>query len=227
MNFDISTFNVKKYDDILSKGLSKGLGNRESTMCIEAAICTVLDLPHSDNPQCVTNSVRAFKINLNDKNWSSNAARASGLRDLGLAQLGSLGVVNDKEFVTILSKKVIQILIPKLYRKLYPNKFVDLVNACEILGDYDSIKKLAYAAAAAAANAAANADAAANAAANAAGNAGDAAYSAAYVAVDAAVDANAAAYAAAAYADEYLILVANLALETLRELKSPGISLLG
>ena len=226
MNFDISTFNVKKYDDILSKGLSKGLGNRESTMCIEAAICTVLDLPHSDNPQCVTNSVRAFKINLNDKNWSSNAARASGLRDLGLAQLGSLGVVNDKEFVTILSKKVIQILIPKLYRKLYPNKFVDLVNACEILGDYDSIKKLAYAAAAAAANAAANADAA-NAAANAAGNAGDAAYSAAYVAVDAAVDANAAAYAAAAYADEYLILVANLALETLRELKSPGISLLG
>ena len=101
MTFKIKDFDVKKFDSILAAGLSKGLGSRGSQVCIEAAICQVLDLPHSDDPGCVAASVRSFKIRLNDSNWSSSKARAAGLRDLGLAQLGSLGVVDDFEFIKL------------------------------------------------------------------------------------------------------------------------------
>ena len=293
--FSVETFDVKKYDKILARGLSKGMGNREDTMCIEAAICTVLNLPHNDDPKCVTSSVRLFKITLNDKNWSSPKARARGLRDLGLAQLGSLGVVNARDFSTTLVRKTISILLPTLVRELYPcnEKFLALAKKCEETGNrqsalnlssaaanaataadadsaayaaansaayaaanaataaYAAANSAAYAAATAAANAAyaaaaanaaayaaanaasaaayaaANAaDAAAYAAANAASAAADAA-SAAYAAASAA-DANSAAYAAASAAnrDKYLKLSAQLALETLRELNSPGIALL-
>lgn len=48
-NFNFQTFNVQKYDELLNNGLSSGLGSRETgQMCIEAAICTVLGLPHGD-----------------------------------------------------------------------------------------------------------------------------------------------------------------------------------
>ena len=93
--FDIGTFDVKLYDKIIARGLSTGVGRRDGQMCIEAAICTVLGLDHGDDPKCVAASVRSFKISLNDSQWSSTEARAAGLRDLGLAQLGSLGVVDD------------------------------------------------------------------------------------------------------------------------------------
>ena len=98
--FDISTFNVEEFDCILACGLSKGLGQRDNQVCIEAAICQTLGLPHSDDPGCVADTVRAFKIALNDSKWSSPKARAEGLRDLGLAQLGSKGVVGNVEFAT-------------------------------------------------------------------------------------------------------------------------------
>jgi hypothetical protein len=47
-------------------------------MCVEAAVCYALGLPHSDNPPCVGYAVRQYKIRLNDSNWSSNEARAKG-----------------------------------------------------------------------------------------------------------------------------------------------------
>ena len=191
--FDIKTFNVKKYDEILSKGLSRGLGNRKGTMCIEAAICAALDLPHGDDPGCVIRSARLFKIQLNDsKEWSSEKARASGLRNLGLAQLGSLGIVNNVEFVSVLSKKITKIMIPKLENSGYRNTHfaIDYADKAVIYADK-------------AADAAAYAD-----------------YAAAYAA-------NAAIYAAeAAGNDEFLILAADLATETFKELNSPGCTLL-
>jgi len=49
-----------------------------------------------------------FKIRLNDARWSSPTARATGLRDLGIAQLGSLGVVKDTEFVKLMAEKTIR-----------------------------------------------------------------------------------------------------------------------
>ena len=119
--FDITTFNLKKYNSILSKGLSYGLGNRKDQVCIEAAICQVLGLPHGDDPGCVSSSVRSFKIALNDSAWSSSKARAAGLRELGLAQLGSKGVVSDSEFSQRLVKKIIQVLIPALFREIFPD----------------------------------------------------------------------------------------------------------
>jgi hypothetical protein len=251
MAFDVKTFDVHKFDKILSRGLSSGLGSRDGSMCIEAAICCVLDLPHGDDPKCVAESVRQFKISLNDKNWSSPEARASGLRNLGLAQLGSLGVVSDVNFVSRLAEKLTRVLIPKLFRQVFPGnaKLLALAAACESQGTqisaaaaaraaraYAAAAYAAYAAAAYAAYAAAAYAAAAAAAAYAARAAARAAYAAraaaraayaarAYAAADAAADA---AYAAraAAYADGYLILAADLALDVLQELNSPGCELI-
>jgi hypothetical protein len=184
--FDVLTFDVKKYNEILDRGLSMGMGNPESNVCIEAAICQVLNLPHGDDPGCVINSARQFNLRLNDSNWSSLQARAKGLHDLGLAQLGSLGVVNDVEFSKKISEKTIRILIPKLFREIFKNNEECLVAAdrCEREGTYAAANAARYTAAAAAA----------------------------------------ARYTAAT--DEYSILSANLALEVLRELKSPGCILL-
>src|SRR3974390_1057957 len=119
--FDVKTFDIKTYHRILDAGLSGGLGERGSQVCIEAAICQALGLPHGDDPGCVAESVRSFKIMLNDARWSSPQARAEGLRKLGLAQLGSLGVVSDTEFTKRIAEKTIRILIPKLFREIFHN----------------------------------------------------------------------------------------------------------
>jgi hypothetical protein len=172
MTFDVKTFDVAKFDHILARGLSQGLGLRGSQVCIEAAICEALNLPHNDDPKCVAASVRTFKITLNDSSmWPSPAARAAGLRDLGLAQLGSLGVISNITFTSRIVEKTIRVLIPTLFREMFPSQPDCLAAAkrCEDEG---------------------TADAAANAAA------------------------------------KYLCLSARLALEVLRDLGSPGISLL-
>src|SRR5262245_39885173 len=89
---------IPKFDAILQRGLCQGVGERHGQMCIEAAICAALDLPHGDDPQCVEPAIRAYKIQLNDSHWSTSLARAAGLRDLGIAQIGSRGVINGVEF---------------------------------------------------------------------------------------------------------------------------------
>lgn len=119
---------IKKFDKILERGLCAGVGDRDGQMCIEAAICAALDLPHGDDPLCVASSVRKFKITLNDARWSSPSARAAGLRDLGIAQIGSKGVVEDADFNRILVIKTTQILIPKLFRSL-PNATKEMLAA--------------------------------------------------------------------------------------------------
>ena len=69
-------------------GLSHGLGKaKPGFMCVEAAVCYALGLPHGDDPGCVSPAIRSLKITLNDRYWSSNEARAKGLRRLALAQL--------------------------------------------------------------------------------------------------------------------------------------------
>lgn len=72
-------------------GICRGLGSDQTPghMCVEAAVCYALGLPHGDNPQCVDGALRRLKISLNDSEWSSNAARAKGLRRLAIAQLGT------------------------------------------------------------------------------------------------------------------------------------------
>ena len=84
-------------------------------MCIEAAVCFALGLPHGDEPPCVGKAVREFKIKLNDCNWSSNAARAKGMRKLAIAQLGS-DVIDQVRFAELLALKTIQRIVPKAMR---------------------------------------------------------------------------------------------------------------
>lgn len=191
---------IPKYDAILERGLCKGVGKPDGQMCIEAAICTALGLPFGDDPVCVASAVRAYKIAINDKIWSSPQARAKALRDIGIAQIGSKDIVNDEEFICRLSQKTIQVLIVHLFRnnKYTKNnlKLQELTNICEKEPTDINCRKLAAAT-----------DAAATAYATAAATA-------AAAAADAAT--------AAAAADAYLIMSVNLALEVLKELKSPG-----
>ena len=62
--------------EVVNAGLVYGLGSPEpGRMCVEAAVCFAMGLPHSDTPTCVGPAVRALKIRLNDARWSSNEAR--------------------------------------------------------------------------------------------------------------------------------------------------------
>ena len=71
-------------------GLCRGVGKPiPGQMCVEAAVCYALGQPHGDEPQCVGAAVRAYKIKLNDSNWSDDKARAKGMRRVAIAQLGS------------------------------------------------------------------------------------------------------------------------------------------
>ena len=224
---------LPKYHAILDRGLSSGLGNRNGQMCIEAAVCSALGLNHSDDPQCVAKSVRSFKINLNDSKWSSPTARAAGLRRLGVAQLGSKGIVDDLEFAKRIAKKTIQKLLPPLFREIFhDSECISAALRCEQEGTNYAASYAGNAANYAASYAVNAASYAASYAANAASYAANAANNAASYAASYA--ANAASYAAnaanAAYATntcrrgaKYLILSANLAIEVLTELESPGI----
>src|SRR5262245_36058632 len=90
---------ITKFDKILGRGLCAGLGSPSGQMCIEAAISQAMGLPFNDEPECVAESVRRYKITLNDSGrWRSPQSRAEALRDIGIAQIGSKGIVNDTEF---------------------------------------------------------------------------------------------------------------------------------
>jgi hypothetical protein len=213
-----------KVRDVVAAGLVEGVGVAEpGKMCVEAAVCYALGLEHGDDPGCVSQPLRRLKIRLNDALWSSTAARAAGLRRLALAQLGSAGVLDDREFVRRVVDVTIRRAVPAGLRsaaKVNPAHVVDLEAAavrCEQEGTRDaclqarSVARAAGAAAYAAADAAA--DAAAYAAAAAAADA--AAYAAAYAAADAAAD-------AAAARDRSLAEYAEWIVEILIAMNAPG-----
>lgn len=138
--FELETFDLAKYDEVISRGLSCGVGDPDGQVCIEAAICIALGLPHGDDPGCVSEQIRAYKISLNDKTWSSEQARASGLRDLGIAQLGSLGVVNGEDFAKRLAELTIKVLIPTLFRDVFTDeKCLAAAYRCEVESTQKSI----------------------------------------------------------------------------------------
>ena len=103
---------ARKVLELVSHGLVKGLGVQEpGKMCVEAAVCAALGLPHSDKPPCVGEVVRQFKISLNDSYWSSNDARAKGMKRLAVAQLGS-NTIDQVEFARHLTRLIIQRVVP-------------------------------------------------------------------------------------------------------------------
>jgi len=198
---EITKDHVVKILSLFDMGLRSGLGSgKPGDMCVEAVICNVLENRNADNPKCVAPVLRNVKIRLNDSSWSSNEARAKGMRRLGIAQLGSAGFLDESEFIRRLLGVVIRQTFPVAFRAVAAvvknegrkSKWFDLASRCEAASEqitprearqfFLEFKETAAAAAAAAADAAA-----------------DAAYAAADAA--AAADAYAAAYAAAAAAD--------------------------
>jgi len=226
--------------EVMSHGLVSGIGVPEpGKMCVEAAISFALGLPHGDDPKCVTQSLRRLKIRLNDSAWSSNQARAEGLRRLALAQLGSAGVLDEKEFIRRVVEMTIRKAVPVGLRAVAsrnPTHAKDLEAAavrCEQEGTRESarngerVARAAYAAADAAyAAAAADAYAAAAADAYAAYAAAAAAAYAAYAAAAADAAAAAAAYAAAAAdartRDRVLAEYAEWVVQILIDMQAPG-----
>ena len=111
---DIAT----KVLETVDAGLCSGKGQPiPGQMCVEAAVCYAMGLPHGDEPSCVSPAIRAFKIRLNDSLWSTNQARASGMRRLALVQLGSAGVVDDKEFAARLGDLAVRKIAPFALRE--------------------------------------------------------------------------------------------------------------
>src|SRR5690348_10879298 len=103
--------------EVVDCGLVRGVGVAEpGKMCVEAAVCYALNLPHGDNPQCVSPALRSLKIRLNDSSWSSDQARARGLRRLAVAQLGSAGVLDDREFTKRVAALAIRTCVPAALR---------------------------------------------------------------------------------------------------------------
>jgi hypothetical protein len=95
---------------VVDKGLSDGLGDpTPGKMCIEAAVCYALGEPHRDDPSCVDDDVRAFKIVLNDcGGWANNKARARGMRRLAIAQLGSNTIEKARQFEQLVADSALR-----------------------------------------------------------------------------------------------------------------------
>ncbi len=203
---------AKKVLAVVNAGLVSGMGEpTPGKMCVEAAVCYAMDLPHSDRPSCVGEAVRRFKIRLNDSKWSSDAARTDGLRKLAIAQLGS-DAIEQKAFANLVVKGTIQKIVPVALRaaaKLNP-KFADELEVASVRCEVDGTGSAARDArdlarrvrAYASAYAAASASAAADASASAYAYADASAYAAASAAASASASADASA-SASAYADAY------------------------
>ena len=206
---------VEKIVELTGHGLVKGVGRPEAgQMCVEACVCYALGLPHGDDPKCVGQAVRSFKIALNDQNWSSDKARGEGLKRIAIAQLGS-DQINQKEFSELLCQKGVNQILPPLFRYLAqrkdckePAKFEAHAKECENARGFKACREAAKSASAYAyayASAYADADA--------------------YAYADASADAYADAYADFKNhfgKDFFLLKAADIGCQALIELKSPG-----
>lgn len=212
---ELSESIARKVLETVDQGLCKGLGQpKKGAMCVEAAVCYAMGMPHGDKPPCVGAAVRAYKIRLNDANWPSNEERAKGLRRVAIAQLGS-DQIDQKAFAAEVTIQVVRQILPIALRaaaKAVPTHAKALKLAavgCEAALTLAQAREAAVAGKAAADAAA---DAAAYSAATAAAAADAAADAAAYAAADSAAYADAAADSAAnaaAYAYAYADSAAN------------------
>jgi hypothetical protein len=217
---------------VVDAGLVQGIGKpMPGKMCVEAAVCYALGEPHGDRPTCVGEAVRGFKILLNDAAWSSNAARAKGMREIAIAQLGS-NTLDQREFATRIAIATVRHIISRLCRGRRLPELADRCAAVTTRAEAEAVAREASktlpAAFAAAAYTAAYAASAADYDASAA-SASAAAYaaSAAAYAANTAFAANAA-YAASAYAvayaehDRVLAFAARVGTQVLMDMGSPG-----
>jgi hypothetical protein len=223
INIDIA----RKVLTTIDAGLVHGVGVQEpGKMCVEAAVCYALGLPHGDDPGCVSEPLRSLKIRLNDSGWSSNAARAKGLRRLGLAQLGSKDALDESEFRRRVVELAIRKCVPAALRAAASvhkdPKHRAALNAAANTCESEANRASALEARQIAAAACAAANAAACAAADAAAYAAAYAYAADAAAYAANAAANAAARAAAAKRDAALAEFAEDVVQILIDMKAPG-----
>jgi len=218
MNNKINKKLVNKINSLLDKGVTSGLSKdpKPGEMCVEQVICYALGEEITDRPSCVDEEVRWFVISLNDRNWSSPSARAEGMRELSIAQLGSK-FLNQWEFLDKLSFRLITKLLPAMFRALGEEKWEKEIKSLEKAKDLKKAKK-----AAAKIASVIDVDSDTIAAARATR---DTYYAVHYIACGA----YAASYAADATktGDKYLKMVAHLGVEVLKDMKSPGCQFIG
>jgi hypothetical protein len=90
-------FNKEKYDQILSRGLCKGLSDADD-VCIEGAIALASGEKLNHSPKCVARVLHGLGIQMNDLTvWASRESRAKGLYKFGLAQVGTRDSTTDKD----------------------------------------------------------------------------------------------------------------------------------
>jgi hypothetical protein len=232
---DQQKYDLGLLDRLIARGLCHGIGNGETTVCVEQAVALCAGLPLTDNPKsCTAPAVLAFGIRINDRAWSSPAARSKGLREFAFAQLGTTGRIDEKVFARRVAELVIREIVPLAFRAVakMPRhaKNREALEAaalkCETEGTEASARearKIAASASASAsdsasASAASAADYAAYAAYYASASASDSASASAASAADAASAASAAiATARSRYRDEMLNRVAGIAVRAIKE----------
>lgn len=111
---DITKELAEKVLQVVDQGLIAGLGQPvPGQMCVEAAVCYAMGLPHSDKPTCVDQYLSHLKIQLNDSRiWTSNKARAKGLRRLAIVQLGTKDCLDIHIFLDLVLEHVIKNMVP-------------------------------------------------------------------------------------------------------------------
>ncbi len=132
---------ARKVLEVVDAGLVAGMGQPvPGKMCVEAAVCYAQGLPHSDKPSCVAPALRELKIRLNDARWSSDEARTKGLRRLAIAQLGSAGALDEREFAKRAATLSIRTAVPAALRAAaslfkpqseHKQKLLDAADLCE------------------------------------------------------------------------------------------------
>jgi hypothetical protein len=127
-DFVITRELVQKLVETVDAGLVRGKGVPvPGEMCVEAAVCFAMGLPHNDNPPCVAPAIRSLKIRLNDSAWKSKAARAEGMRKLAVLQLGTKDNFDQVEFAKRVAIFVVKAVLPVV---LTDSGFVEEAKQC-------------------------------------------------------------------------------------------------
>jgi len=138
---------ARKVLGLVDRGLVQGLGEQvPGEMCVEAAVCFALGLPHGDEPPCVGSAVRAYKIRLNDSIWSSEQARAKGMRRVAIAQLGS-NLINQRAFADYVIVQGVRRILPIALRAAaerasdaHKGELLAAISECEAAADIPSAR---------------------------------------------------------------------------------------
>lgn len=112
---------MEKLDELFARGLCSGIGAPGGQVCIEAAIALACGEELNDAPACVHPAVQAHSITLNDALWSSPQARAAGLREYALAQLGTTEI-DGIEFVNRLTLATVREILPLTLKEAWLEK---------------------------------------------------------------------------------------------------------